>query len=161
MPKSITLSSPPGTSMIFSGFKSRCAIDWRCASARPAASWRGASQHRGHDQVVAGRSGRGVQTIGTRIFPHGMGIVVALLKRAPGGKMGQGLDTVEANHALGFKADCRDFALPAAILHELGVKRVRLLSNNPRKASALTENGVEVVVSGPGELWKPSTAPTN
>ena len=56
-----------------------------------------------------------------------------------------GIDTVEANHALGFKADCRDFSLPAAILRDLGVKRVRLLSNNPRKASALTENGVEVV----------------
>src|SRR6202047_2724424 len=55
-----------------------------------------------------------------------------------------GLDTVEANHALGFKADCRDFSLPAAIVRDLGVKRVRLLSNNPRKASALTENGVEV-----------------
>jgi GTP cyclohydrolase II len=56
-----------------------------------------------------------------------------------------GLDTVEANHALGFKADCRDFSLPAAILHDLRIKRVRLLSNNPRKASALIENGVEVV----------------
>jgi GTP cyclohydrolase II len=57
-----------------------------------------------------------------------------------------GIDTAEANHALGFKADCRDFGLPAAILRDLGIKRVRLLSNNPRKASALTENGVEVVV---------------
>jgi GTP cyclohydrolase II len=45
-----------------------------------------------------------------------------------------GLDTVEANHALGFKVDCRDFSLPAAILRDLGIKRVRLLSNNPRKA---------------------------
>ena len=57
-----------------------------------------------------------------------------------------GIDTVEANHALGFKADCRDFGLPAAILRDLGIKRVRLLSNNPRKAKALAENGVEVVV---------------
>src|SRR6266436_4356481 len=40
-----------------------------------------------------------------------------------------GLDTIEANHALGFKADYRDFSLPAAILHELGVSQVRLLSN--------------------------------
>jgi GTP cyclohydrolase II len=56
-----------------------------------------------------------------------------------------GLDTVEANHALGFKADCRDFSLPAAIVRELGIKRVRLLSNNPRKASALAENGIEVI----------------
>jgi GTP cyclohydrolase II len=56
-----------------------------------------------------------------------------------------GLDTVEANHALGFTADCRDFSLPAAILGDLGIKRVRLLSNNPRKAGALIANGVEVV----------------
>ena len=48
-----------------------------------------------------------------------------------------GLDTVEANHALGFRADYRDFSLPAAILRDLGIKRVRLLSNNPRKASGL------------------------
>ena len=46
-----------------------------------------------------------------------------------------GLDTVDANHALGFKADCRDFSLPAAILHELGISRVRLLSNNPHKVA--------------------------
>jgi GTP cyclohydrolase II len=56
-----------------------------------------------------------------------------------------GIDTVEANHALGFKADCRDFSLSAAIVRDLGIKRVRLLSNNPRKASALTQNGVEMV----------------
>src|SRR3989442_13362576 len=55
-----------------------------------------------------------------------------------------GLDTVEANHALGFRADCRDFGLPAAILRDLGIKQVRLLSNNPRKARALAEDGVEV-----------------
>jgi GTP cyclohydrolase II len=56
-----------------------------------------------------------------------------------------GLDTVEANHALGFRADCRDFDLPAAIVRELGIKRVRLLSNNPRKVSALVEHGIEVI----------------
>jgi GTP cyclohydrolase II len=55
-----------------------------------------------------------------------------------------GLDTVEANHALGFQADCRDFSLPAAIVRDMGIKRVRLLSNNPRKASALADNGIEV-----------------
>src|SRR6266700_3372974 len=56
-----------------------------------------------------------------------------------------GLDTVESNHALGFKADLRDFSLPAAIVRDLGIKKVRLLSNNPRKARALTENSIEVV----------------
>ena len=62
-----------------------------------------------------------------------------------------GLDTVEANHALGFKADCRDFALAAAIVRDLGIKRVRLLSNNPRKANALARNGIELVVRLPCE----------
>ena len=56
-----------------------------------------------------------------------------------------GLDTVDANHALGFPADGRDFSLPAAILHELGVSQVRLLSNNPDKAAALKNAGIEVV----------------
>src|ERR1700752_1068205 len=56
-----------------------------------------------------------------------------------------GIDTVEANHALGFRADCRDFGLPAALLRDLGIKSVRLLSNNPRKAAALAQNGIEVI----------------
>jgi len=63
-----------------------------------------------------------------------------------------GLDTVEANHALGLKADYRDFSLPAAILRDLGIRRVRLLSNNPRKVSALAENGIEVVARLPCEI---------
>lgn len=55
-----------------------------------------------------------------------------------------GLDTVEANHALGFEADCRDFGLPVAILHDLKISRVRLLSNNPEKHQALVQAGIEV-----------------
>jgi len=62
-----------------------------------------------------------------------------------------GIDTVEANHALGFKADCRDFSLPTAILDDLGVSRVRLLTNNPRKARALSDAGIEVVARIPCE----------
>jgi GTP cyclohydrolase II len=66
-----------------------------------------------------------------------------------------GIDTVQANHALGFKADCRDFSLPAAILHDLGVERVRLLTNNPRKAAALADAGIEVVEWIPCEVPPP------
>lgn len=57
----------------------------------------------------------------------------------------EGLDTVEANHALGFEADYRDFSLSTAILHELGVGRIRLLTNNPEKTRALRDAGIEVV----------------
>ena len=62
-----------------------------------------------------------------------------------------GFDTVDANRALGFAADCRDFSLPAAILHELGIARVRLLSNNPHKFRALVDAGIEVVAQIPCE----------
>ena len=57
----------------------------------------------------------------------------------------RGLDTVEANEELGFKADHREFALPAEVLKALGVRRVRLLSNNPEKVQALENAGVQVL----------------
>ena len=63
-----------------------------------------------------------------------------------------GLDTVEANERLGFKADHRDFTLPAEILKALGVTRVRLLSNNPDKVEALERGGVHVVERVPCEV---------
>jgi GTP cyclohydrolase II len=56
-----------------------------------------------------------------------------------------GLDTIGANHALGFDADCRDYMLPAAILTHLGIGEIRLLSNNPDKCRALTGAGITVV----------------
>jgi GTP cyclohydrolase II len=63
-----------------------------------------------------------------------------------------GLDTVEANERLGFKADERDFALPGQMLKALGVNQVRLLSNNPEKVEALERAGVEVVERVPCEV---------
>jgi 3,4-dihydroxy-2-butanone 4-phosphate synthase/GTP cyclohydrolase II len=62
-----------------------------------------------------------------------------------------GLDTIEANHALGFDADYRDYQLPLAILRDLGVDRVRLLSNSPDKARALSEAGITVAARVPCE----------
>ena len=56
-----------------------------------------------------------------------------------------GADTVEANEALGFEADLRDYEWPGAILGYFGVKKVRLMSNNPKKIEALVSTGVEVV----------------
>jgi len=57
----------------------------------------------------------------------------------------QGLDTIEANEALGFDADCREFSLAVAVLNELNVRHVRLMSNNPQKVEALTKGGIEVI----------------
>jgi GTP cyclohydrolase II len=56
----------------------------------------------------------------------------------------RGLDTVEANEQLGFKADHREFEIPALILRDLGVRTVRLLSNNPDKVAALERAGIKV-----------------
>jgi GTP cyclohydrolase II len=57
----------------------------------------------------------------------------------------QGLDTIEANLQLGYKADCREFELPAEILKQLGLTQVRLITNNPEKVEALQLAGIEVV----------------
>jgi GTP cyclohydrolase II len=56
-----------------------------------------------------------------------------------------GMDTVEANQELGFAADARDYDFPAQILKQLGVKKIRLLSNNPEKVRQLEEAGIQVV----------------
>lgn len=56
----------------------------------------------------------------------------------------QGADTVEANEQLGFGADMRDYSMCKPMLDHLGIKQVRLLTNNPRKVEALTELGIEV-----------------
>jgi len=63
-----------------------------------------------------------------------------------------GLDTVEANERLGFKADHREFALPAEILKALGIKSVRLLSNNPEKVAAVEAAGIDVTERVPCEV---------
>src|ERR1700676_3709588 len=64
----------------------------------------------------------------------------------------KGLDTITANHALGFEADCRDFSLPGAILNDLGIRHVRLLSNNLEKRQALAEAGIDVAEQIPCEV---------
>jgi GTP cyclohydrolase II len=90
---------------------------------------------------------------GLLIYEHqegrGIGLIAKLQAYA---LQDQGLDTIAANHALGFAADCRDFGLPAEILKALGVPRVRLLSNNPEKMQALVNSGIDVVERIPCEV---------
>jgi len=57
----------------------------------------------------------------------------------------QGLDTIEANLELGYRADCREYELPAAMLKMMGVEAVRLITNNPQKVAALEAVGIKVV----------------
>jgi GTP cyclohydrolase II len=99
-----------------------------------------------HDQLEMALQGIAQEDRGLLIYEYQEGRGIGLMAKLQAYELQDaGLDTVEANHALGFKADCRDFSLSAAILRDLRVKRVRLLSNNPRKAGALIENGIEVV----------------
>ncbi|HEX2437808.1 MAG TPA: bifunctional 3,4-dihydroxy-2-butanone-4-phosphate synthase/GTP cyclohydrolase II [Methylomirabilota bacterium] len=64
----------------------------------------------------------------------------------------QGMDTVEANLALGFKADLRDYGIGAQILVDLGIKNLRLLTNNPTKRAGLEGYGLQVVERVPLEV---------
>jgi 3,4-dihydroxy 2-butanone 4-phosphate synthase/GTP cyclohydrolase II len=64
----------------------------------------------------------------------------------------QGLDTVEANEALGFPADIRDYGVGAQVLTDLGVRRMRLMTNNPSKYVGLQGYGLEIVERVPIEI---------
>ncbi len=95
------------------------------------------------DQIVA--EGRGLL-----IYEHQEGRGIGLLNKLRAYELqDEGLDTVEANERLGFEADLRDYALPAAILQFFGITHVRLLSNNPEKVAALENAGIRVVERAP------------
>jgi 3,4-dihydroxy 2-butanone 4-phosphate synthase / GTP cyclohydrolase II len=97
-----------------------------------------------------------------RIAEEGRGVVVYLRQEGRGiGLLNklkayelqdQGLDTVEANEALGFAADQRDYGIGAQILHDLGLARVKLLTNNPKKLAALSGFGIQIVDQIPLEM---------
>ena len=95
------------------------------------------------DKIVA--EGRGVL-----IYEHQEGRGIGLLNKLRAYELqDEGLDTIEANEKLGFAADLRDYALPAAILKFFKIRQVRLLSNNPEKVAALENAGIQVVERTP------------
>ena len=98
-----------------------------------------------NDQLEIAMRAIAAEGRGLVIYEHQEGRGIGLMAKLRAYELQDaGLDTVDANHALGFRTDCRDFSLPAAILHELGVQRVRLLSNNPHKSRALSAAGIAV-----------------
>ena len=98
-----------------------------------------------NDQLEIAMRAIAAEGRGLVIYEHQEGRGIGLMAKLRAYELQDaGLDTVDANHALGFEADCRDFSLPAAILHELGIERVRLLSNNPHKSRALSAAGIAV-----------------
>ena len=64
----------------------------------------------------------------------------------------EGMDTVEANVKLGFNADNRDYGVGAQILNDLGISKIRLISNNPKKRAGLMGYGLEIVDTVPVEI---------
>jgi 3,4-dihydroxy 2-butanone 4-phosphate synthase / GTP cyclohydrolase II len=93
------------------------------------------------------RTGKGVLVY---MFDEGRGIGLLNKIRAYA-LQDEGHDTVEANHALGFAADMRDYSAGARILSDLGVHEVRLMTNNPEKVQALESYGLHVVERVPVE----------
>ena len=91
----------------------------------------------------------------TRIQEAGRGVLIYLLQEGRGiGLLNKlkayelqdaGHDTVEANERLGFRPDQRDYGVGAQILRDLGVQRMRLMTNNPSKYVALSGYGLEIV----------------
>lgn len=102
-----------------------------------------------HDAMeMVEREGRGVV-----LYMKQEGRGIGLLNKLKAYKLQEeGLDTVEANLKLGFDMDHRDYGIGAQILHDLGVRKLRLITNNPRKRVGLMGYGLEIVENVPIEI---------
>jgi 3,4-dihydroxy 2-butanone 4-phosphate synthase/GTP cyclohydrolase II len=106
----------------------------------------GPQLHQAMEQIE--REGRGVI-----VYMNQEGRGIGLLNKLKAYKLQEaGRDTVQANEDLGFRGDERDYGVGAAIIRDLGIRQMRLLTNNPRKRTGLLGYGLEVVETVPIEI---------
>jgi len=100
-------------------------------------------------EAAMARIGRASEGVLVYLRQEGRGIGLLNKIRAYGLQDREGADTVEANEALGFAPDARDYGVAAAMLAHLGIHRVQLLTNNPQKVAGLEAEGVTVAARLP------------